>query len=180
MKKETCKPLTRARLKELKSLAALPDEAIDTSDAPEVFDWSCSKRGLFYRPVKQQLTLRIDADVVAWFKIRTAAAPSGLMPAACSPHEPSDIAVGWASFHMRLPRYEWGPFNYVFTYLCQYCYIIPASTELVTTWGCGVKLLGWVGTAKEDLLAFPDEVVQEIGTRSMLPRLAESTHRRNR
>jgi hypothetical protein len=27
-----------------------------------------AKRGLFYRPVKQQLTLRLDADVVAWFK----------------------------------------------------------------------------------------------------------------
>jgi uncharacterized protein (DUF4415 family) len=25
---------------------------------------------LFYRPVKQQLTLRLDADVVAWFKAR--------------------------------------------------------------------------------------------------------------
>jgi uncharacterized protein (DUF4415 family) len=27
-----------------------------------------AKRGLFYRPVKKQLTLRLDADVVAWFK----------------------------------------------------------------------------------------------------------------
>jgi uncharacterized protein (DUF4415 family) len=24
--------------------------------------------GKFYRPVKQQVTLRIDADVLAWFK----------------------------------------------------------------------------------------------------------------
>ena len=23
---------------------------------------------LFYRPVKQQITLRIDADIIAWFK----------------------------------------------------------------------------------------------------------------
>ncbi len=28
-------------------------------------------RGAFYRPIKQQLTLRIDADIVAWFKERT-------------------------------------------------------------------------------------------------------------
>jgi len=35
-----------------------------------VRDWSRAKRGLFYRPVKQQLTLRIDADVIAWFKNR--------------------------------------------------------------------------------------------------------------
>jgi len=32
---------------------------------------SGAKRGLFYRPVKQQLTLRLDADVVAWFKRHT-------------------------------------------------------------------------------------------------------------
>jgi uncharacterized protein (DUF4415 family) len=68
MKKETSKRLTREQLAELKSLAALPDSAIDTSDAPEILDWSGAKRGVFYRPVKQQLTLRLDADVIAWFK----------------------------------------------------------------------------------------------------------------
>jgi uncharacterized protein (DUF4415 family) len=36
--------------------------------APKVLDWSDARRGLFYRPVKQRLTLRLDADVVAWFK----------------------------------------------------------------------------------------------------------------
>jgi uncharacterized protein (DUF4415 family) len=68
MKKATFKRLTRKQLTELKALASLPDAAIDTSDAPELPDWSGAKRGLFYRPVKQQLTLRLDADVVAWFK----------------------------------------------------------------------------------------------------------------
>jgi uncharacterized protein (DUF4415 family) len=71
MKKAVSKRLTTAQRAELKSLAALPDAAIDTSDAPELFDWSGAKRGLFYRPVKQQLTLRLDADVVAWFKRQT-------------------------------------------------------------------------------------------------------------
>ncbi len=71
MKKETSKRLTRGQLAELKSLAALPESEIDTSDAPELLDWSGAKRGLFYRPVKQQLTLRLDADVVAWFKSQT-------------------------------------------------------------------------------------------------------------
>jgi uncharacterized protein (DUF4415 family) len=52
----------------MKALAAMADSAIDTSDIPEVLDWSGAKRGLFYRPVKQQLTLRLDSDVVAWFK----------------------------------------------------------------------------------------------------------------
>jgi uncharacterized protein (DUF4415 family) len=72
MKKATSKKLTRNQSAELKALAVLPDDAIDTSDAPEIRDWSGAKRGLFYRPVKQQLTLRIDADVVAWFKKHTA------------------------------------------------------------------------------------------------------------
>jgi uncharacterized protein (DUF4415 family) len=71
MKKEASKRLTRGQLAELKSLAALPESDIDTSDAPELLDRSGAKRGLFYRPVKQQLTLRLDADVVAWFKSQT-------------------------------------------------------------------------------------------------------------
>ena len=71
MKKAGSRRLTRAQRAELRSLAALPDEAIDTSDAPQLLDWSGAKRGLFYRPVKQQLTLRLDADVVAWFKQHT-------------------------------------------------------------------------------------------------------------
>jgi uncharacterized protein (DUF4415 family) len=68
MKKRTSKRLMPKQRTELKALAALRDDAIDTSDAPELLDWSGAKRGLFYRPVKQQLTLRLDADLVAWFK----------------------------------------------------------------------------------------------------------------
>jgi uncharacterized protein (DUF4415 family) len=68
VKKGTSRELSRDQLAELKSLADLPDDAIDTSDAPELPDWSGAKRGLFYRPVKQQLTPRLDADVVTWFK----------------------------------------------------------------------------------------------------------------
>jgi uncharacterized protein (DUF4415 family) len=71
MKKGHSKRLTPEQRSELNSLAELRDDAIDTSDAPELLDWSGAKRGLFYRPVKQQLTLRLDADVVAWFKSHT-------------------------------------------------------------------------------------------------------------
>jgi uncharacterized protein (DUF4415 family) len=46
----------------------MPDEAIDTSEAPEIERWSGAERGRFYRPVKQVVTMRLDADVVAWFK----------------------------------------------------------------------------------------------------------------
>jgi uncharacterized protein (DUF4415 family) len=73
MKKGAPRRLTPEQAAELKSLADLPDDAIDTSDAPESLDWSGAERGLFYRPVKQQLTLRLDADVVAWFKKHTTA-----------------------------------------------------------------------------------------------------------
>ena len=68
MKKAVSKPLTRAQLAELRSLAGRSEKDIDTSDTSEILDWSDAKRGLFYRPIKQQLTLRLDADVIAWFK----------------------------------------------------------------------------------------------------------------
>jgi len=55
----------------LDALEALPDNRIDTSDIPEQADWSDAARGLLYRPVKQQVTLRLEADVVAWFKRQT-------------------------------------------------------------------------------------------------------------
>jgi hypothetical protein len=38
-------------LRELERLARIPESAIDTSDAPELPDWSGAKRGLFYPPV---------------------------------------------------------------------------------------------------------------------------------
>ncbi len=72
--KKAISDLTAAQLAELAALAALPEEQIDTRDIPEQRDWRGARRGLFYRPVKQQLTLRLDADLIAWFKDR---APNG-------------------------------------------------------------------------------------------------------
>ena len=68
MKKVGSKPLSAKQMAELKALSGLPDAKINTRASPEVRDWSDAKRGLFYRPVKQQLTLRLDADVLDWFK----------------------------------------------------------------------------------------------------------------
>jgi len=68
MKKGPFNQLTPEQQAEIDALMALPDDQIDTSDAPELSDWSGAKRGLFYRPIKQQITLRIDADVITWFK----------------------------------------------------------------------------------------------------------------
>ena len=74
MRKDDSEPLTPDENAELDALAKLSEERIDTSDIPEQRDWSGAKRGLFFRPAKQQLTLRLDADLVAWFKAR---APEG-------------------------------------------------------------------------------------------------------
>lgn len=60
--------LTQQQKEDLERLRKMPDEEIDTSDAPEILDWSNAKRGMFYRPIKRQITLRVDADVVAWFR----------------------------------------------------------------------------------------------------------------
>lgn len=68
MKKEISKTLTKAQRAELTALQALPDDKINTKDIPEQRDWSNAKRGLFYRPIKKQLTLRLDADLIDWFK----------------------------------------------------------------------------------------------------------------
>jgi len=67
---ETLPKLTKADRVKLKALAARPDGEIDTSDIPEMTDeqWKYARRGHFYRPCKQQITARVDADVLAWLK----------------------------------------------------------------------------------------------------------------
>jgi uncharacterized protein (DUF4415 family)/uncharacterized DUF497 family protein len=67
-KKAPSKALTASQSREIAALAKLSEDEIDTGEIPEVRDWSDAERGRFYRPVKQQLTLRLDANVVAWFK----------------------------------------------------------------------------------------------------------------
>lgn len=68
MKKETSKERTAEQKAELDALKSLSDEEIDTEEMPEITDWSGAKRRVFYRPVKQQITLRLDADLIDWFK----------------------------------------------------------------------------------------------------------------
>ncbi len=63
-------PLTPARKKRLQALALRPDSEIDLSDIPELTPafFKNAVRNPFYRPVKQQLTVRLDSDVVAWLR----------------------------------------------------------------------------------------------------------------
>lgn len=60
--------LTDAQLEKLKRLAERPDEEIDFSDIPEIADFSGFEVGKLYRPVKESVTVRLDADVVHWLK----------------------------------------------------------------------------------------------------------------
>jgi uncharacterized protein (DUF4415 family) len=46
------------------------DEEIDTSDIPEVKDWSRAVVGKFYRPLKEPVTIWLDSDIVAWLKAK--------------------------------------------------------------------------------------------------------------
>ena len=58
----TKRPLTEAEKKELAALAAMPDSEIDLSDIPEIVNFDN------FRPIKKPISVRIDADVLAWLK----------------------------------------------------------------------------------------------------------------
>ena len=61
---------SKQRNKELKAIAALPEQDINLSDIPELSEDLLRQgvRGLMYRPVKKPVTMRLDADVIAWLK----------------------------------------------------------------------------------------------------------------
>jgi uncharacterized protein (DUF4415 family) len=71
-KRPSGRALSPKQRRELAALAALPDHQIDTSDIPELPPgaWKDAIRGRFYRPLKQAVSMRLDADVVAWLKKR--------------------------------------------------------------------------------------------------------------
>ena len=60
--------VSRKVVKELAALARMPDDKIDLTDAPEVREWRGAVVGKFYRPIKKPVTIRVDADVLAWLK----------------------------------------------------------------------------------------------------------------
>src|SRR5208283_3917802 len=66
----TARRLTAKQERDLAALAVLPDDQIDTSDIPELpaGAWKDAVQGRFYRPVKQAVSLRLDADVVEWLR----------------------------------------------------------------------------------------------------------------
>jgi len=52
---------TKDRTAETQTLAARPDEQIDTSDIPEVTDWTGAVRGLLARPATRLISIRLSA-----------------------------------------------------------------------------------------------------------------------
>jgi uncharacterized protein (DUF4415 family) len=67
---------TPADKKRLAEVASRPDSEIDYTDIPPLDEkfWKNAVRNPFYRPIKQQITLRIDADILAWLRSK---APEG-------------------------------------------------------------------------------------------------------
>jgi uncharacterized protein (DUF4415 family) len=68
-KRTKARDLTAQERAALAAVAAMPDSEIDTSDVPEVTDWRGGVRGALYRPVKRLTSLRLDADLLEWFKL---------------------------------------------------------------------------------------------------------------
>jgi uncharacterized protein (DUF4415 family) len=64
-----CKVSTTGK-RRLAELAKQSDSEIDFSDIPPLTEhfWKNAVRNPLFRPVKQQLTVRLDADVVAWLR----------------------------------------------------------------------------------------------------------------
>jgi len=64
-------PLTDEQKRRLEALKNRPDSEIDYSDIPELTEEDFKRAGpreKFYRPVKQAVSLRLDADVIEWLK----------------------------------------------------------------------------------------------------------------
>ena len=59
------KPIEMARLEEI---AAIPDSAIDTSEMKEWTEVDFSRAERLYTPIKKDIHIRLDADVIEWLK----------------------------------------------------------------------------------------------------------------
>lgn len=68
MKKGTFDRVSPEQQSEIAALTALDEDKIDTGDIPEQREWTGARRGLFFRPIKRQITLRLDGDIIEWFK----------------------------------------------------------------------------------------------------------------
>src|SRR5690348_8162617 len=64
-------PISARERAELERLSTKSDSELDYSDGPATKSFPRDVHvGRFYRPIKQQISLRVDADVLAWFRLR--------------------------------------------------------------------------------------------------------------
>ncbi|OZA09504.1 MAG: hypothetical protein B7Y02_11750, partial [Rhodobacterales bacterium 17-64-5] len=63
---DTLPPLTEKQRQHLDALASRPDDQVDLADMPELTDAQLAEMrpATHYRPIKQQITARVDADVL--------------------------------------------------------------------------------------------------------------------
>src|SRR5579863_3166906 len=61
------KPITEKQRRELERIAKMPDSEIDFSDAPVVIP---KPSEIVRNPIKRLVSLRLDADVLAWYRAR--------------------------------------------------------------------------------------------------------------
>lgn len=59
------KPMTAERAKEI---AAIPDSSIDTSEMKEWTEADFTRADRLYKPIKKDVHIRLDADVIEWLK----------------------------------------------------------------------------------------------------------------
>ncbi len=61
-------PLSNAQLAQLKELEGCAPDTVDIPEAPAE-NWTGARR--FYRPIKEPISIRVDADVLDWVKRRS-------------------------------------------------------------------------------------------------------------
>jgi uncharacterized protein (DUF4415 family) len=59
----------KSRQHQIEYIRNLKDEDIDYSDAPEVTDFTNWHPNPFFKPIKVQLSAKIDKDIFAWLKL---------------------------------------------------------------------------------------------------------------
>jgi len=61
--------LTAVQLAQLKALEGRKPDTVDIPEAPAE-NWKTARRGPFFRPRKEAISLRVDMDVLDWLRRR--------------------------------------------------------------------------------------------------------------
>ena len=69
MRKNTEHRLTEAQLAQLRALEGRTPDIADIPEAPAE-NWKTARRGPFFRPRKEAISLRVDMDVLNWLRRR--------------------------------------------------------------------------------------------------------------